>query len=75
MLWRRALLGLAYRRASASSASLREFRERLQDSRFRLHSHFRTRRGHVYSETSRRAGLEFVGVFGHDELRLYRVAN
>ena len=44
MVWRRALLGLAYRRASASSAGLREFRQRLQDSGFRLSSNFRTRR-------------------------------
>ena len=35
MVWRRGLLGLAYRRASAASAGLRESRERLQDSSFR----------------------------------------
>ena len=29
ILWRKALLGLAYRSASASSAGLREFRQRL----------------------------------------------
>ena len=44
MVWRRGLLGSAYRRASAASAGLRESRERLQDSSFRLRSHFRTRR-------------------------------
>ena len=44
MVWRRGLLGVAYRRSSAASAGLRESRERLQDSSFRLRSHFRTRR-------------------------------
>ena len=29
-------------------------------------SHWPIKRRHVYSETSRRAGLEFVCVFGHD---------
>ncbi len=29
-------------------------------------SHWPTKRRHVYYETSRRAGLEFVCVFGHD---------
>ena len=38
---RTGLLGSAYRRASAASAGLRESRERLQDSSFRLRSHFR----------------------------------
>ena len=33
-----------------------------EDSSF----HWRIKRRHVYSETSRRAGLEFVCVFGHD---------
>ena len=47
MVWRRDLLGSAYRRSSAASAGLRESRERLQDSSFRLRSHFRTRRGYV----------------------------
>ena len=41
---RTGLLGSAYRRASAASAGLRESRERLQDSSFRLRTHFRTRR-------------------------------
>ena len=45
MVCRRGLLGSAYRRASAVSAGLRESRERLQDSSFRLRSHFRDRRG------------------------------
>ena len=31
-------------------------------------SHWPTKRRHVYYETSRRAGLEFVCVFGHDAL-------
>ena len=44
MLWRRVLLGIAYRRARAASAGLREFRERLQHSSFRLRPRFRTRR-------------------------------
>ena len=33
-------------------------------------SHWPTKRRHVYYETSRRAGLEFVCVFGHDELSM-----
>ena len=44
MVWRRALLGSAYRRVSAASAGLRQFREHLQDSSFRLRSYFWTRR-------------------------------
>ena len=32
-------------------------------------SHWPTKRRHVYYETSRRAGLEFVCVFGHDGKR------
>ena len=36
-------------------------------------SHRPTKRIHVYSETSRRADLEFVCVFGHNEIgRAYR---
>ena len=31
-------------------------------------SHWPTKRRHVYYETSGRAGLEFVCVFGHDAL-------
>ena len=31
-------------------------------------SHWPTKRRHVYYETSRRVGLEFVCVFGHDEI-------
>ena len=31
-------------------------------------SHWPIKRRYVYSETSRRAGLEFVCVFGHDAL-------
>ena len=34
-----------------------------EDSSF----HWRTKPRHLESETSRRAGLEFVCVFGHDE--------
>ncbi len=32
-------------------------------------SHWPTKRRHVYSETSRRAGLKFVCVFGYDGIR------
>ena len=38
-----------------------------EDSSF----HWPAKRRHVYSETSRRAGLEFVCVFGHDEFILF----
>ena len=31
-------------------------------------SHWPIKRRYVYSETSRRAGLEFVCIFGHDAL-------
>ena len=31
-------------------------------------SHWTIKRRHVYSETSLRAGLEFVCVFGHDAI-------
>ena len=47
------MLGSAYRRSSAASAGLREFRERLQDSSFRLRSHFRTRRGQQFAPSPR----------------------
>ena len=33
-------------------------------------SHWPTKRRHVYYETSRRVGLEFVCVFGHDGRRV-----
>ena len=32
-------------------------------------SHWPIKRRYVYSETSRRAGLEFVCIFGHDEVK------
>ena len=31
-------------------------------------SHWPIKRTYVYSETSRRAGLEFVCIFGHDDI-------
>ncbi len=36
-------------------------------------SHWPIKRRYVYSETSRRAGLEFVCIFGHDGLALATV--
>ena len=36
-------------------------------------SHWPTKRRHVYYETSRRAGLEFVCVFGHDAFGSCRI--
>ena len=38
----------------------------LGDNYLDIHRHWLTKRRHVYYETSRRAGLEFVCVFGHD---------
>ena len=44
--------GSPYRRARAASAGLRKFRQRLQDSVFRLSSNFRTRRERATSKLS-----------------------
>ena len=37
-------------------------------------SHWPTKRRHVYYQTSRQAGLEFVCVFGHDDQATFRQA-
>ena len=55
MVWRRVLLGIAYRRVSAASAGFREFRERLKVSRFRPRSNFRTRRARGITESRLRS--------------------
>ena len=55
MVWRRVLLGIAYRRVSAAAAGFREFRERLKVSRFRPRSNFRTRRARGITESRLRS--------------------